>query len=359
MASLMKVTKRSVNKPAKKSPKKSDTEAEFEYFSYLPPEIQSKIFTEALCKPHVHFMKAASVEEMKTPDTWRVKFNKLKAPDPSGFQIFNTISHVSQNAARAVRLATDEKGRMPFTKRTQSNGNMDNSTDVVCVEFGMGKNNWRHYNWARQTQVLFPARFDRDTPATDNLGIRRVAIVFNQGTARPNKQTPNLTAVFRCLGLDHARGGSVCKLCPTEVMGFLDIFPDLEAFYLIIRTDGQHTDKAAKDAVRSYRYHYYKKTKQERQALRLEEFHDRRHSYLEIRTDTAKAIKPRRRSNSWINPSLEGRIGLAFALVKDLRTAFVQPEPQSIWPNAPRRFSMDLEKRQKVKITALLQTERD
>ncbi|KAM7194359.1 hypothetical protein V8F33_007247 [Rhypophila sp. PSN 637] len=358
-ASLTKVTKRSVKKPAMKWPKKSVTEAKFEYFSYLPPEIQSKIFTEALCKPQVHFMKASGIEKKKTPDTWSVKFNKKPVPkhsDPSGFQVFTDISHVSQIAARSVRLATIEKARMPFTKKTQINGNMDNSTDLVCVEFGEGKNNWRHYNWARQTQVLFPQKFDRDTPAADNLGIRRVAIVFNQGTGRPSKATPDLTAVFRCLDGNHG-GASACKVCPVEVMGFLDIFPDLEAFYLIIRTAGQQTNKAVKDTVRMYRDNFYKMTKHERQSAGLEEFHDRKHSYLEISTDTAKAIKPRRRPNAWINPSLQGQIGLAFALVEDLRTAFVEPEWNS--PFAPRRFSMDLEKRQKVKITTLLQTERD
>lgn len=204
----------------------------------FPAEIQTMIFTEALNKPHVHFVFAGRVEHKSHGRTlaWSLKFNaKPAATDQSGYRLVNELSKVSHIAARAVRMATIEKARLPFTEKTHVIGNMDASTDLVCVEFEKARN-WRNVRFAREHQFM-PQIFLRDGGIAQLHGIRRVALVYD-----------GHSTVFRCL---HRH--QVCRLCPDEALGFLDCFPDLEAVYVIVRWHPTKLDRASKDLVHAYR----------------------------------------------------------------------------------------------------------
>lgn len=255
----LKTTKKTVTKPKKqltKSANKQPTEADFPLFSTLPAEIQSKIFTEALCKPQAHWMRAEDYN-ISHVHRWGLRFTKRNGgEDLSGFVLSRKIYQVSPVAANAVRLATAEKARLPFqmTSRTRIMGNIDASTDLVCVEFGKGRTSWRYNNWSRQTQVFLPRRFDRKASVDQNGGIRRLAIVYNQGVT---KNTPDLLRVFKCYThLDRPQNGNhpPCNVCPTEVVGFLDTFPDLEAVYIIVRHGNL---KISKEKSRVYKNSFF------------------------------------------------------------------------------------------------------
>lgn len=193
----------------------------------LPVEIQHKIFTEALCKPHVHFMVA---KPRRVPGTYSWVLAYTKADESpakrgrSGYRLVDEIRTVSLLAARAARLGTTEKARLPFPVAT---ANFDAATDIVCFEFEGKPDNWRNYVWARESQFL-PITFDRETTAAQLGAIKKVAITFNQGVNRVNRHPEPF---FRCVN----HGNDNCQPCPDELVGFLDCFPNLEAFYIIIR----------------------------------------------------------------------------------------------------------------------------
>lgn len=221
-----------------------DEGGEHAVFRRYPYEIKTMIFTEALSKPHVHFMLASLVElEERREDgrrLWSTKFNALPTKkDASGFRLTNEISEVSELAAKAMEVATIEKVRMPFTRQTRVVGTLDASTDVVCVEFGKLRD-WRNVRFAREHQFL-PQVFQRDKTIAQLRGIHRVGITYD---GRPS--------VFRCL---HGRHLS-CQLCPDELLGWLDCFPDLESVYIIVRY--HHTlARARKNLINAYRHRFF------------------------------------------------------------------------------------------------------
>ncbi|KAM7191724.1 hypothetical protein V8F20_009201 [Naviculisporaceae sp. PSN 640] len=321
------------------------TDAEFRFFTALPFEIQSKIFTEALCKPHVHWMRAEDYSH-SNPNYWGLRYHR-RYNDTSGYMLIRQLSHTSSVAANAVRLATAEKMRLPFnlTKQSKILGNMDASTDLVCVEFGKGRTNWRYNNWARRTQVYLPKRFHRETSIAQHGGIRRVAIVYNQGYT---KTVADLHHVFKCCS-PHPEGyAKPCNVCPAEVVGFLDTFPDLEAVYVIVR---QGLEKVSKEKARVYKNTFFSIPKEEREQNNLEVFHDTRYSYVEVTPERATNLRPQT-PRRWNDPiRLEDRISDAFNLIRDVRKEFTTPPGQV-------QFTMNLEKRQNLKITALLETHR-
>lgn len=212
----------------------------------FPVEIQTMVFTEALSKPHIHWMVAGRVDQARGEDgrvPWTLKFNaKPEKNDPSGFRLANQLSQVAPVAQVAVQNATMEKVQMPFTQRTLSAGTIDASTDIVCVEFDQARRfrKWRNVRFAREHQFL-PQVFIRDEAVAQLGGIRKVAITYDGGLSP-----------FRCLNAGH----SDCHTCPEELIGFLDCFPDLEEVYVIVRWKSMQL-RSSKDLVHAYWDHVF------------------------------------------------------------------------------------------------------
>ncbi|KAK3376944.1 hypothetical protein B0T24DRAFT_523830 [Lasiosphaeria ovina] len=199
--------------------------AEVPVFRSMPAEIQQRIFTEALRKPQVHFVKA-SRRDSTTTNTWSLLFRPFpRRTDPSGFRVLESLAVTSANAAAAVRLATLDYAWLPFAGLL---ARFDASTDVVCIEFDRTQHGFR-FEFFNRRNWLVGDPFAGGHLADDFPSLRRVAFTYNYR----GDDCMSGRNVFRCLSEmgRHRR----LKICPEELVGLIDCLPSLEEVYIILK----------------------------------------------------------------------------------------------------------------------------
>ena len=229
-------------------------EQSFPQFGRLPLEIQMKIFTEALNKPNVQIVPA----RRETPiqgQPWSLWFRPVaKSRDTSGYRRLQDLARVNRTAYAAVRLATARHNvRLPF--RTL-NGRIDGAEDLVFLEFAQTTVNFYQGYFHPDHQILNPpgAYFDEANMAAKFQGIQKVALKYSDNHAACGAHS----ATFRCTvahhghHIRHIMGG--WKMCPDELCGFLNRFPNLREIHLILVPDRSWQTQ---ELVRAYVHNFY------------------------------------------------------------------------------------------------------
>ncbi|KAK0712809.1 hypothetical protein B0T26DRAFT_620658, partial [Lasiosphaeria miniovina] len=192
-------------------------------FRSMPAEIQQRIFTEALRKPQVHFIKALRRDSITT-NTWSLLFRSFpRRTDPSGFRLLESLAVTSANAAAAMRLATPDRAWLPFPNLP---ARYSPSADVVCIEFDRTQHGFR-FEFFNRCNWLVGDPFAGDHMANNFPSLRRVAFTYNYRGA----DCMSGRNAFRCLSEmgRHRR----LKICPEELVGLIDCLPSLEEVYII------------------------------------------------------------------------------------------------------------------------------
>lgn len=203
----------------------------FPLFELLPMETQIRIFTEAIRKPNIHFVRLQRTVD-RISALWRVRMQPFpKSKDKSSFRYLRKLSKVCFPAAAAVRLSTVEKARLPFYGKVS--GGIDASCDLVCFTLQSKGPKALSSPWNPQNQSLL-GRFtmDRVATAAQFVGLRHIAVRYGEymGTC------DSFEAEFRCF-VDRGPIHSSYVVCPEEFAGFLDCFVDLEVVYIILYAD--------------------------------------------------------------------------------------------------------------------------
>ncbi len=211
-------------------------EPSFPQFKRLPLEIQMKIFTEALNKPNLHIVTAKRVNPVPG-QAWSFEFRPVaKSRDSSGYRRLQELAQVNRTAYAAMRLATARhNARLPF--RGLKN-RIDGAEDLVFLDIAQHERYFAQGYFHPDHQILNPpgAPFDEATLAAKFGGIEKVALKYSDKHTVCNAYS----ATFRCVApygnhLRHAR--TEWKMCPDELCGFLNTFPNLREIYLVLVPD--------------------------------------------------------------------------------------------------------------------------
>lgn len=128
----------------------ADERPGFPLFGRLPIEIQQQIFTEAICRPNIHIIKASRYHpvDWEVTNMWRLSFSPLsQSVDKSGYRVTENIRSVNQVACNAVELALGYRlqreqpgqsciARLPFRVGDK---HIDNAEDLVALDFPISK----------------------------------------------------------------------------------------------------------------------------------------------------------------------------------------------------------------------------
>ncbi|KAK1830147.1 hypothetical protein QBC39DRAFT_232393, partial [Podospora conica] len=202
----------------------------FPLFTSLPAEIQQRIFMEAMRKPGVDYVE---IKRHDNVGTWTITMHPIGgSSDKSSYRKIRGLASVCPAAARAVKIGTEGKRRLPFSGLKSAG--VDTRHDLVVVYLKSAT------HWLRPSMSSFgpwhPWSFsayresvlDVASARTKLRGIANVGLRYDVGGWTGCMRTD---APFRSLlnRDDH----KVFPMCPEEVSGFLDLFPDLERVYLI------------------------------------------------------------------------------------------------------------------------------
>ncbi|KAK0729494.1 hypothetical protein B0H67DRAFT_650683 [Lasiosphaeris hirsuta] len=251
----------------------------------LPFELQCKIWTEAIRKPNIHFIRAKKVIN-DTTNTWGLEILPVpKSTDTSGFRQQVELATICPSAKEAVYMANAEKQKLPF-KLLKGIG--DAATDVVAIKFESPKNVKKllsvpRETWAPGWQVLNPA-LDADQVASVFAGIRRAAVKYS---GPPSPDTMNSLFCRRY----HFGCPEKFRACPDEVAGFVDCLPNVEILYFILDPGspnasagkyGRGARRFQKQAEEYLEFAFFNLTQQERMDMGVEVFHSTDGLYLEL-----------------------------------------------------------------------------
>jgi hypothetical protein len=237
----------------------------FPHFALLPTEIQHKIFTEAICKPNIHFVIAKRNDNPAT-GKWHLKlFPVPKGKDTSGYRLLEPLASVSEEASKAVHLATAKVAVRPEAEGGDGsdqvqwavdtvpfkllNNRFDGGEDLVCFQFQRTAGKVFDY-FHPDHQIVNPSAFDPDAQAEQFKTFQKVAIV-SQG------HDPHCTSdrsVFRCVGHNHHWNWTIC---PEQLCAFLDCFPNLRELYIIMK---QHNEVQEKEECKIYAKNFFTRT---------------------------------------------------------------------------------------------------
>ncbi|KAK3939222.1 hypothetical protein QBC46DRAFT_316342 [Diplogelasinospora grovesii] len=310
---------------------------EFKYFLQLPAEIQMAIFVEALRKPQVHFARASPLilweDELLWEDQdhnyhWSLTLRPISGnkKDTSGYRLLQELRTVCASAAAAVRTATIKEERIPFASLSNQ---IDSSTDLVCLNFAPGNCDYGY--WHPEDQ-LDDEKFHHPDLLPKFAGIRKIAVLY----CKSYKSCHDLyESVFRCLDLD--REHRDWKICPRELLGFLNCFSDLACVYIILRPNNT---KIARNQATAYAERFYAMSAREREEKDLETYYDAEQPYIEVRKDVMKGMV--------INLADD-----ALEILDETRKDMVRKHLSEEDPDL--KFTMNLDKRRQIKWKLLLQ----
>lgn len=223
---------------------------EFRHFPRFPPEIQHRIFTEAIRKPNAHFVMARRVNGRGVrPNEWRLAVYPIpKQQDKSGYRLLETLASVNGEASTAVRLATsNHQARLPFAALTNR---IDGAEDVVVIGFATA---YHGHHWREPfcyfhpvNQIISALRFDQDYSYVQFYYIQKVAFTYNNSLWHMGAE------IFRC-SQPHMNHES-WKICPEELFGFLNLFRNLKEVYIILPPG---RDSYNKELARTYTKNFF------------------------------------------------------------------------------------------------------
>ncbi|KAL2131479.1 hypothetical protein VTI74DRAFT_4967 [Chaetomium olivicolor] len=332
-------------------------------FSDLPTEIQFMIFTEAICKPNIHFAKPL---QSTTMDTWTFRFAALpKGQDRSGYRQLKELSAVNRVSNDAVRLATkknSEVARLPFLfGPCRLPPRFDGTEDLVCIDFPK-----------RTGSLAAPSEFMHEHNQLLTASLRlflphRVADLCEDVQKLAIKYSHNHhgsyspKANFRC-----ARDATNphdphwkhygWRICPEELFAFVNCFPNLRELCIILEPS---RSKCQRSRIEKYLKNYYTLPTSSPRRRSLAIYHATDHSYIELHRDLM-------RFPILDNPSLEqfdfGPIWLEHfedinAMLDEMRKTYLLPDalPQAQWLDLPV-FRMTLEQRKALVCKVLIPT---
>lgn len=212
---------------------------EFTFFTKLPTEIQQMIFMEAMRKPAVHFTEIKHC--VHEAGKWTLSMHPLNGSgDTSMYRKLRKLGSVCHAAARAVYYGTQDKHRLPFGPRGLKSAGVDTRHDLVHITLRSSNIGFSNFGpW-------YPASFGASNSALDVArtrdmlkGISNISLKFDMYTdpfACFNSAIP-----FRSL-LRIREHAHFC-MCPEELSGFLDLFPDVKTVYWLLIPDRRYEYK--------------------------------------------------------------------------------------------------------------------
>ncbi|KAK3317759.1 hypothetical protein B0T19DRAFT_488935 [Cercophora scortea] len=309
-------------------------------YSSLPKELKDMTWTEALRKPQVHYIRTRPTVRTGG-QTWQLNFYaRPKERDLSGFRIIqNLLAACAPQTRKVIDLATVDKVALPFQRTSRTNGHMDGSTDLLVVEFEtvpVGGVSYGHFHHRNQATNPF---FDHEQLARDCAGVRRVALPFpRSNTARQG---------FHChWHQETSPEHEDWRVCPEELVGFLDSFDSLECVYILLHPGRR---QASKNLVDAYATKFFELTPAERKERGLETFHDAQRSYIQV-------------DEELMETPIEGSLD-AFSILNQIQYFFLEDENlghlmmSMTIMSMFARFRLPLEHRKKIEFRLLVPTE--
>ncbi|KAK4102402.1 hypothetical protein N658DRAFT_552405 [Parathielavia hyrcaniae] len=223
-------------------------------FMRLPVELQQKIFTAVVDEPYIHVVKASRGED-KNSGKWYLTFSPVsKSHDKSGFRIIQSLKLVCRTALEAMRFyerfirRAGNQARLPFKRLGCS---IDGAHDLAILDLPNAKSFGVYHP---DFQFLNPtfSTFDDAQLASQISNIEKIALVWRES----NKNAHDTNVHFRCadpLSLLHKHHAH-WKACPEQVVGFLNCFPKLREFYIVLELA---RTKYQQDLIECYVKNYY------------------------------------------------------------------------------------------------------
>ncbi|KUI65892.1 hypothetical protein VM1G_02374 [Cytospora mali] len=235
-------------------PSKTPSQPKEFLFSKFPPEIQYKIWAEALEKPACHTFK---IHRSRSPGSWDIHVHAIpQRYDTSAYRRWQSLLHGGPNNnkfGKDAKIKDNDKLKnlsfqigfrhamvdfqrilLKISGDYQWAAAINAGTDLVIIEFERG-----------QTAPTF-SWFEHSTRNMDLAIIRhrmrnfkRVAIHYKSKHAPANKHGP-----FQCYcAPPMPLGCHKYKACCFELACFLDCFKNLKEFYFVVQA-GDETEKA-------------------------------------------------------------------------------------------------------------------
>lgn len=237
----------------------------FPQFTRLPREIQHKIFTEAICKPNIHFVIARRKDVAATAKWHLALFPVPKGKDTSGYRLLEPLASVNAVASSAVHLATAKVVVQPEAEHGEDSGQVqwvvdkvpfkvlgnriDGREDLVCFQFQ--RTNGKLFGYFHpHHQIINLSSFDPDAQAEQVKALHKVAI----SSQAIDPYCRNDRSVFRCVG--HPNHGD-WTICPQQLCGFLDSFPNLREVYIVMRAQNEFQEK---EDLKDYSRNFFTRT---------------------------------------------------------------------------------------------------
>lgn len=260
----------------------------FTLFPKFPMEIRHKILTEAIRKPHIHFVYGKR-RQVPRSSKWRVSLHPVpKGSDTSGYRLLEKLASVNREAATAIRLATEKRrlltedemqkkdaeqqsetgagqqgekdsekkknkfvmvkyeARLPFKYLTNR---IDGAEDLVHIQFQDLRKFASGYFHPKYQFISQWCPFDADGMAESLAEFQRVAFTYSTQMTRCSTISGlgRKGCAFRCV--TNHKAHSEWKICPEELCGFLNCFPNLREVYILLRPA---PDVLAKENVQYY-----------------------------------------------------------------------------------------------------------
>jgi hypothetical protein len=208
--------------------------AEFHLFTRLPTEIQQMIFMEAMRKPAVHFTEIKRF--VHGEGKWTITMHPVNGSgDTSMYRKLRQLGSVCPAAARAVHFGTEDKHRLPFSARGLKSAGVDTRHDLVHVKLKTQLNGLSSFGpWYPGSFGATDSRLD---VAHARALLRGIANICLKLDLRRHTSCFDPTVPFRSLLRisEHKQ----FSMCPEELSGFLDLFPDLGTVYLLVIPERQ------------------------------------------------------------------------------------------------------------------------
>jgi len=212
---------------------------EFHLFTRLPTEIQQMIFMEAMRKPAVHFteIKRFAHEEGK----WTITMHPVNgSADTSMYRKLQHLGSVCPAAAIAVHIGTEDKHRLPFSTRGLKSAGVDTRHDLVVLKLKYERN-----HGVSIFGPWYPASFGAANSRLDVAHARAVLRGITNICLRLDiwRHTSCFDPAVPFRSLLRISEHQQFSMCPEELSGFLDLFPDLGAVYWLLTPDRSYEYK--------------------------------------------------------------------------------------------------------------------
>ncbi|KAL2024884.1 hypothetical protein VTK56DRAFT_3583 [Thermocarpiscus australiensis] len=270
--------------PKDQDPQGQEERPQFPEYNNFPLEIKSLIMTQAMRKPNVHFIIAGHRYTSHIPQAaqarlnqWNLDFSPVhRKQDTSGYRLIKELALVNKDAYNAVRLSTKkDRARLPFKAMTTR---VNAAEDLICIRLKRSRRSGTPYGyWHSNHQILNTNTFNADAMAQQFAPFRKVALPYSYY----DKNCMSVHGLFRCLHSGAvAQTHGLWNMCPLELCGFLDCFPILQEFYIIL---APRQETMELDYVKAYINKFFKLlSADDRRRRKLTMFYDTDRAYIEV-----------------------------------------------------------------------------